>query len=59
MKALYVATWFVGAAFLFLVQPMVGKMILPALGGAPVVWITCMLFFQLVRRQESCSLDWR
>jgi hypothetical protein len=37
---------FVSAGLLFLVQPMVAKMLLPALGGAPAVWSTCMLFFQ-------------
>jgi hypothetical protein len=31
---------------LFLVQPMVGKMVLPLLGGTPAVWSTCMVFFQ-------------
>src|SRR6516162_7119955 len=31
---------------LFLVQPMIGKMILPQLGGTPQVWNTCMVFFQ-------------
>ncbi|HEX5043967.1 MAG TPA: fused MFS/spermidine synthase [Candidatus Polarisedimenticolaceae bacterium] len=35
-----------GAALLFLVQPMAAKMVLPALGGAPAVWNTCMVFFQ-------------
>jgi len=34
------------AGLLFLVEPMVGKMLLPRLGGAPSVWNTCMLFFQ-------------
>src|SRR5438552_3307651 len=37
---------FVGATLLFVVQPMVGKMILPLLGGTPAVWNTCMVFFQ-------------
>ena len=27
---------------------MVGKMMLPLLGGAASVWITCVLFFQLM-----------
>ena len=36
----------VAAALLFVVQPMVGKMILPRGGGSPQVWITSMLFFQ-------------
>jgi hypothetical protein len=37
---------FVSAVLLFLVQPMIGKMILPRLGGTPAVWNTCMVFFQ-------------
>ena len=43
---LYAATIFVGAGLLFVVQPMVGKMVLPLLGGTPAVWSTCMVFFQ-------------
>jgi hypothetical protein len=37
---------FLSAALLFVVQPMVGKMILPLLGGTSAVWNTCMVFFQ-------------
>jgi len=43
---LYTLTLFVGATLLFAMQPMVGKMILPLLGGTPAVWSTCMVFFQ-------------
>jgi SAM-dependent methyltransferase len=39
-------TLFISAALLFFVQPMIGKMILPRLGGTPAVWNTCMVFFQ-------------
>jgi len=39
-------TLFAGATLLFCVEPMVAKMLTPLLGGAPAVWITCMLFFQ-------------
>src|SRR5260370_22782833 len=46
MLALYALTQFVSATLLFLVQPMVGKLILPFLGGTPAVWNTCMVFFQ-------------
>src|SRR5260370_17615981 len=46
MLALYALTLFVSATLLFLVQPMVGKMILPYMGGTPAVWNTCMVFFQ-------------
>ncbi|HUP51069.1 MAG TPA: fused MFS/spermidine synthase [Longimicrobiales bacterium] len=34
------------AALLFLVQPMVGKMVLPRAGGSPQVWNTSLVFFQ-------------
>ena len=44
----YAATLFIGACLLFLVQPMISKMILPQLGGSPSVWNTCMCFFQAV-----------
>lgn len=43
---IFVITVFVSAFLLFLVQPIVGKLILPKLGGTPQVWNTCMVFFQ-------------
>ncbi len=42
----FAITLFISAFLLFLVQPIVGKMILPKLGGTPQVWNTCMVFFQ-------------
>ena len=33
---------------LFLVQPMMAKALLPGFGGSAGVWVTCMLFFQVV-----------
>lgn len=39
---------FLSAALLFVVEPMVGKMMMPMLGGAPAVWNTCLVFFQAV-----------
>ena len=45
-RACFAVTLFVSACLLFLVQPMVAKMILPLLGGTPAVWNTCMVFFQ-------------
>ena len=41
-------TLFISAAILFLVQPMVGKKVLPLFGGSPAVWNTCMVFYQAV-----------
>ena len=46
MLLVFALTLFVSAFLLFLVQPMVGKMVLPLLGGTPAVWNTCMVFFQ-------------
>jgi hypothetical protein len=44
----YGLTMFVSAGLLFLVQPMIARMVLPLLGGAPAVWTACMLFFQML-----------
>lgn len=44
----YVATVFLGALLLFLVQPLAARFLLPWFGGTPSVWTTCMLFFQLL-----------
>src|SRR5439155_23147561 len=41
-------TSFLSAFLLFCSEPMVGEMMLPLLGGAAAVWITCLLFFQLM-----------
>ena len=41
------ATIVLGSFLLFLIQPILGKAILPWFGGAPAVWTACMLFFQV------------
>src|SRR5262245_26679237 len=46
MQHLFAGTLFLSAALLFVVQPLVAKMVLPLLGGSPAVWNTCMVFFQ-------------
>src|ERR1044072_588041 len=46
MSFLFAFTLFLSALLLFWVQPLVGKTVLPVLGGTPAVWNTCMLFFQ-------------
>jgi hypothetical protein len=37
---------FLSAALLFVVQPMVGRTLLPHLGGTPLAWSACLVFFQ-------------
>jgi spermidine synthase len=43
---LFAATLYISAGLMFLVEPMVAKMVLPLLGGSPAVWSTCLVFFQ-------------
>jgi hypothetical protein len=45
-RPLFVATVFTGSFLLFLMQPMVARMALPRLGGAPAVWNSAMLVYQ-------------
>ncbi|PZQ63328.1 MAG: spermidine synthase [Phenylobacterium zucineum] len=45
--ALFALTVFSSATLVFLVQPMVAKLVLPLLGGSPSVWNTSQAFFQL------------
>jgi len=42
----YAGTIFLSSFLLFLVQPLIARLILPWFGGSAAVWATCMLFFQ-------------
>jgi hypothetical protein len=44
--ALTGVTVFLSAFLLFLVQPIIAKLILPRFGGSVAVWATCLVFFQ-------------
>lgn len=44
----FVASIFVSATLLFLVQPLVTRLLLPGFGGTPAVWNTALVFFQTV-----------
>jgi len=46
LQFVFVTALACSALLMFLVQPMVGKTLLPALGGTPQIWNTCMVFFQ-------------
>ena len=45
---LFPISLFFSATLLFIIQPMVAKVLLPIYGGTPAVWTVCMLFFQAV-----------
>ena len=46
LPLLFSTTLFTSAGLLFWIQPLIGKTLLPILGGSPAVWNTCLLFFQ-------------
>ena len=43
---LFAVTVFLSAFLLFLVEPLLAKLILPWFGGSAAVWSTCLVFFQ-------------
>jgi len=45
-RPLFLVTVLVGSFLLFLTQPMIARMALPRLGGAPAVWNSAMLVYQ-------------
>ena len=47
-RILFGSVIFFSAFLLFLVEPLAAKQILPVLGGSSAVWITCLVFFQLM-----------
>ena len=44
--AVFVLTVFASASLVFLVEPMVARLVLPLMGGSPAVWNTSLAFFQ-------------
>lgn len=46
VPVLFALAIFTSATLVFVVQPMVTKLVLPMLGGSPSVWNTAMVFFQ-------------
>jgi hypothetical protein len=48
IAALFAGTLFLSAALMFAVEPMIGKMLLPLVGGTPSGWIVAMAFFQVM-----------
>jgi hypothetical protein len=44
---LFGTAMFFSGFLLFLVEPMVARMVLPILGGVPMVWNGCVVFFQM------------
>ncbi len=47
IKIIFNLTIFLGSFLLFLIQPMLAKVLMPMLGGSQSIWIACVFFFQL------------
>lgn len=45
-RLLFASTVFLGAFLLFLIEPLIAKLILPWFGGSAAVWAVCLVFFQ-------------
>src|SRR5882724_6983936 len=58
LSSLFALTMLLGATLLFIVQPMIAKMVLPLLGGSPSVWNTCMVFFQALLLAGYAYAHW-
>lgn len=58
MVGLASLTMALGAANMFALQPMIGKLLAPWLGSVPAVWTTCMLFFQMILLAGYVYVHW-
>src|SRR5688572_19785171 len=45
---LFASAMFLSGFLLFMIEPMAARMVLPILGGVPMVWNGCVVFFQIV-----------
>ncbi len=57
-RPLFILTIVTGSFLLFLTQPMVARMALPRIGGAPAVWNSAMLVYQLLLLGGYAYADW-
>src|SRR5690349_24677011 len=57
-RPLYIVTLLTGSFLLFLVQPMIARMALPRLGGAPSVWNSAMLVYQALLLAGYAYAHW-
>jgi hypothetical protein len=58
MRALFTVTVFFSALFLFLIEPMSAKVLLPIFGGSASVWTAAMVFFQVALLAGYAYANW-
>ena len=57
-RPLFIVTIITGSFLLFLTQPMIARMALPRIGGAPSVWNSAMLVYQLLLLAGYAYAHW-
>ena len=57
-RPLFLLTIVTGSFLLFLTQPMIARMALPRVGGAPSVWNSAMLVYQLLLLAGYAYAHW-
>ena len=57
-RPLFLVTIVTGSFLLFLTQPMIARMALPRVGGAPAVWNSAMLVYQLLLLAGYAYAHW-
>ena len=57
-RPLFIVTIVTGSFLLFLTQPMIARMALPRLGGAPSVWNSAMLVYQVLLLAGYAYAHW-
>jgi SAM-dependent methyltransferase len=57
-RPLFLVTIITGSFLLFLTQPMVARMALPRVGGAPAIWNSAMLVYQLLLLAGYAYAHW-
>ena len=57
-RPLFLLTILTGSFLLFLTQPMIARMALPRVGGAPAVWNSAMLVYQLLLLAGYAYAHW-
>ncbi|MGI5229493.1 hypothetical protein [Actinoallomurus sp. CA-142502] len=55
---LFALTALIGSSLLFVMEPMVTKMLSPVYGGSPMVWSTSIFFFQVVILMGYAYTHW-
>ena len=58
ITVLFATTAFIGAGLLFVVQPLVTKLLLPSYGGSATVWSTSSLLFQVLLLAAYWYVHW-